>query len=466
MPELPEVETVKKVVGPLIIGRTITQIDVLRKQTILGDVNIFISSLLGAKCMKLTRIGKYLIFHFDNGKVLISHLRMEGKFYELLPGEPDTKYARVVFYLDNGHRISFDDMRCFGIMKLEDEKTYKNSKELSKLGPEPFDIDDVKEIYEKHKNRKTPIKTALLSQEIIAGLGNIYVDEVLFVSKIHPHTPTNLVSLNDWAKLIENSVNVLNDAIKAGGSTIKSYHPGKGISGDFQLSLKVYGKAGEKCTVCGSILRKTVTGGRGTTFCPHCQIKRGAPISVAVTGRIASGKTTVLNIFRNNNIPTLSSDEIVEKLYRNGEVIKTINEKLKTSFVDEINKDILRDIVYKDEIKKRLLENIVHPLVKEEIIKWLRGDKSPIKIVEVPLLFESKMDRLFDYIIAVESSKKEELLKDRSPKSASKISLINSTNQFESYKNKVDFLIDNNGSIDELRKKVEKIISKLKSYLN
>lgn len=465
MPELPEVETVKNVIKPIIVGKKIVDIDVLRDKTILGNVSSFKNGIAGHTCLDVTRIGKFLIFHFDNQNVIISHLRMEGKFYELNKTEPYTKYARVVFKLDNGHKLCFDDMRCFGIMKLSNETKYKTEKELAKLGPEPFDVKDIKAIYLANKNKKGPIKTALLDQSIIAGLGNIYVDEVLYLSNIHPHTPTNLVSLDEWKKIIANSVTVLNAAIKSGGSTIRSYHPGKGIDGNFQLQLHAYGKEGEKCPVCGAVMKKTKTGGRGTTFCPKCQIKKGGPLLVAITGKAGSGKSTVLNEFKERGYDTLSSDLVVMDLYNKKEVAELLNKKLGTNFTDHVDKNVLRELVIKEPSKKKALERVIHPLVKDEITAWVKKSKSAIKAVEVPLLYESKMDNMFDFVIAINSSKNIELLQKRDASTAAKLVEINKTNQYDTYKEKVDFLVDNNSNLDSLKKKADLIISKLISYL-
>ena len=315
MPELPEVETVKNVLLPIVKDHKILKIDVLRLSTIEGDVNEFISNLQGQTFLSISRIGKYLIFHLTNEMVMLSHLRMEGKYYELLENEDNSKYARVVFHLDNGHKLCYDDSRCFGILKLSNEASYKDEEMISKLGPEPFYVDDVKPIMKKVKSVKKPIKTALLDQTLVTGLGNIYVDETLFASKIHPLTPTNKIKENEWKKIISNAKEILSLAIKSGGSTIKSYHPGKDIDGNFQTRLKVYGKSGEMCPECKAHeFRFIKVGGRGTTFCPGCQKKVGSPLNIAITGKIASGKSTATEVFNSHDIPTLSSDEIVKEL--------------------------------------------------------------------------------------------------------------------------------------------------------
>ena len=236
MPELPEVETVKSVLVPIVKDRTILEIDILRKSSVPGDQKLFVESLIGQRFLDVTRIGKFLIFHLTNDKVIISHLRMEGKYYELLESEENTKYARVVLHLDNGHKLCYDDSRCFGYLRLSSEQDYRNDKEIAKLGPEPWDA-DTKTIMKQVKNSSLPIKSALLSQTLMTGLGNIYVDETLFASKIHPLTPANKITKDEWDVIIKEASRILKEAIVSGGSTIKSYHPGKDIDGNFQTKL-------------------------------------------------------------------------------------------------------------------------------------------------------------------------------------------------------------------------------------
>ena len=191
---------------------------------------------------------------------------------------------------------------------------------ISKLGPEPFDVKDVSKLMKQVSKVKKPIKTTLLDQTVITGLGNIYVDETLYASHIHPLTPANLITLDEWNKIIKNSVEILNIAIKMGGSTIKSYHPGKDIDGNFQTRIKIYGKSGETCPTCGHTFRFIKVGGRGTTFCPVCQRKVGEVQNIGLTGKIASGKSSALDIYKKLGAATISSDEIVSELYKKKEV--------------------------------------------------------------------------------------------------------------------------------------------------
>ena len=435
MPELPEVETVKRVLLPIVKGRTIVKIDINRKTIVNNLEKEFVSYYTNEKFLDITRIGKFLIFHLTNDKVLISHLRMEGKYIELLESDQDTKYARVVFHLDNNHKLCYDDSRSFGRMIINDEKHYKEEKELAKLGPEPFYVDNVSELINKTKKMSLPIKTALLSQELVTGLGNIYVDEVLFASKVQ---------------------------------TIKSYHPGKDIDGNFQTSLLAYGRNGQKCVVCHTNMRFIKVNGRGTTFCPHCQIKRGAPLKIAIVGKIASGKSAVLDVFKKQNYLALSSDEIVHRLYEDANVQSAIIKKLKL----KVDGDFLTALSEHLKVKTQDLEKLekyIHPLVRKEIEKEFKNSKSPLLVAEVPLLFKAKMENMFDVIIGVDLNEKIQLerLKIRDQEKSAFLKRINDVNNmFDKHRQDLDFVIVNNSDMKSLTKETQEIINKVLDRLN
>ena len=463
MPELPEVETVKNVLLPVVKGRKILSIDILRVSTIHGDIDEFKDALSGQTFLDLSRIGKFLIFHLTNDLVIISHLRMEGKYYEVLESEENTKYSRVVFHLDNGHKLCYDDSRCFGMMKLSNEKEYKDVKDIAQLGPEPFDIKDVHYLMERTKRSTLPIKSTLLDQTLMTGLGNIYADEVLFASKIHPLTPANKITEKEWKLIVKNAQDILNEAIKEGGSTIKSYHPGKDIDGNFQSVLKAYGKKGEKCVNCTSIMRFMKVNGRGTTYCPKCQIQKAEKLKIAVYGRIASGKSTVLECFKEKGFYTIDSDDIVAELYQKESVAKMIGQAFDLPFDQVVDKNILRDYINQNPKSRKKLEKLVHPLVKKEILRIFKTVNSRMIVVEVPLLFESKMDNLFDVIIAVDvpSKKQKELLYARNPLTAEALLKINSEHKFDENKRKADFVLTNAASPIILKDNTYKIINEL-----
>ena len=249
-----------------------------------------------------------------------------------------------------------------------------------------------------------------------------------------------------------------------GGSTIKSYHPGKDIDGNFQTRIKIYGKSGEECPICHSTYRFIKVGGRGTTFCPKCQIKYGTPKNVAVTGKIASGKSTLLNLFKENGFDVISSDAIVADLYQRSDVTKNIEKLLGLSFESEkVDKSILRKHLLDNPKDKKKIEKYVHGLVKEEILRFLSHSKSKIRVVEVPLLFESKLDSLFDTIIITDICEEIQLqnLVGRDGDKSQDLKMINSTNQIDANKNKATYLIENNSSKNEFIKKCQLVINKL-----
>ena len=468
MPELPEVETVKRVLTPIVKNRKIVKIDVLRASIVNNKASEFIPYFENETFLSVSRIGKFLIFHLTKDKVLISHLRMEGKYIELLENEEDTKYARVVFHLDNNHKLCYDDSRSFGRMIISSESLYKKEKEIQKLGPEPFEVQSVDEIVSKVAKVSLPIKTALLSQEIITGLGNIYVDEVLFASKIHPLTPTKLIKKNEWEIIIKESQRILSEAIDAGGSTIKSYHPGKDIDGNFQTSLKAYGKNGQKCVICHTNMRFIKVNGRGTTFCPHCQIKRGAPLRIALVGKIASGKSAVLEQFKKAGYLCLSSDEIVHELYQNSDIQTKINKKLKIKPNDDFVSTLREHLKVKSKDLDSL-EKLVHPLVKKEIEKAFKESNSKLLVCEVPLLFKAHMENMFDVIIGLDINERvqEKRLNIRDKEKSAFLKRINDVNNlFDEHRNEIDFIIDNNESQSSLANKTNSIINKVLDRLN
>ena len=469
MPELPEVETVKNVLSGIVKNRKILKIDIYRDKTIEGDSKKFAKELVGETFLSMSRRGKYLIFHLTNDKVIISHLRMEGKYYEFLENEPDSKYAKVVFHLDNGHKLCFDDMRCFGTLELSSEDKYMSLPGLAKLGPEPFEIDDVSDLYKKAKRISKPIKTALLDQTLTTGLGNIYVDEVLYASNIHPLTSASHLSKDDWSRVIRNSKEILKIAIEMGGSTIKSYHPGKDIDGNFQTRIKIYGKDGETCPICGATYRFIKVGGRGTTFCPVCQRRYAKSLSVGVTGKIGSGKSEILEEFNAKGYSIISSDQIVKELYQKEEVASKIEKLLRIKFPGStVDHKVLTEHLLVNPGDKKKLERLIHPMVRRDVESFLKKDKSPLKVVEVPLLFEAHFDDLFDVIIVSEIDDNTQLarLKSRNPSNYMYLLEINKTNKIDQNKKKATYIINNTGDLSNLKKQVNKIIKDLKDYLS
>ncbi len=270
MPELPEVETVKNTLKRLVLGKSIKKVNVMYDAIIeYPSVKDFKNNLVGEKINDIKRRGKWLMFILDK-YVLLSHLRMEGKYVIRSEIDEYNKHEHVEFVFTDSSTLRYKDTRKFGRMYLYKKDEVLNNKPINELGLEPWDeYLDIKYLKEKLKNKRLPIKTLLLDQSIIVGLGNIYVDEVLFLSKLKPERKPDTLKNTDLENIILNTKNVLEHAIKLGGTTIRTYESSEGVHGLFQNELLIHGK--DKCPICGNIVTKIRVGGRGTYFCQKCQ---------------------------------------------------------------------------------------------------------------------------------------------------------------------------------------------------
>jgi formamidopyrimidine-DNA glycosylase len=275
MPELPEVETVRRTLVDLVCGKKISKVIVSWDNIIKHpkEVAEFQLLLQGQTIKDVKRRGKFLLFILDEF-VLVSHLRMEGKFRVFNADEEVAKHTHVCFTFTDDTELRYQDVRKFGTMHLFRKGEELKQPPLAKLGPEPLS-DELTPEYLKEKLRKTnrKIKIALLDQEILVGLGNIYVDEVLFKAGIYPEIPASSLTDKEINKLVSCIIETLQEAVDLGGSTIRSYVNSQGKIGTFQETIKVYGRKGLPCVNCGHEIEKIVVGGRGTSYCPICQKK-------------------------------------------------------------------------------------------------------------------------------------------------------------------------------------------------
>lgn len=272
MPELPEVETVRRGLLKIAKGRKINAIDVYYGKTIVGDVEQFRQALVGQTITDVNRRGKYLLFRFSNQLTMISHLRMEGKYFNQQQGKPIDKHTHVVFQFTDGTELCYHDTRKFGRMQLVPTGEEMTVAGLKTIGPEPTDQDFTLEYFSKIlKRSRGKIKPFLLNQKHVAGLGNIYADEVLWMSKINPEQPANTLSDQQVRQLHDNIIKEIVVATKYKGTTVHSFTNAFGDAGRFQEKLHAYGRGGEKCERCGTKMVKIKVAERGTTFCPHCQ---------------------------------------------------------------------------------------------------------------------------------------------------------------------------------------------------
>lgn len=270
MPELPEVETVRQVLRKKVIGKTISHVEILYDKIIKTDIFTFTNNIINQKINEVERFGKYLLIRLDD-YYLISHLRMEGKYLYRNSDEEIEKHTHIIFRFSDYTELRYNDVRKFGTMHLKLISELYKGEPLAKLGLEPFDEKFTLEYLKNKLNNKRVIKASLLDQSIIVGLGNIYVNEVLYLSKIHPERISNTLTDEEITRIMDSCITVLNKAIKLGGTTIRSYYSDDNITGRFQNELLVHMKEGSICPECGFEIKKIKVSGRGTYICGNCQ---------------------------------------------------------------------------------------------------------------------------------------------------------------------------------------------------
>ena len=271
MPELPEVETVKNSLKLRLIGKKIYKV-VVRYPNIIAypSVDDFIKGVGGKEIRDIKRRGKFLMFDLGDS-YLLSHLRMEGKYFFKKHDEEINKHEHVIFDLGD-IELRYMDTRKFGRMYLIKKDMVNDMKPIGELGLEPWDEGlTVSYLKDKYKNKKLPIKSVILDQSIIVGIGNIYADEILFMGRINPLKVASKLDDNELEDIIKYTRSVLNHAIELGGTTIRSYTSVDGVHGRFQNELAIHGKDNGVCPICGEKIEKIKVGGRGTYYCPKCQ---------------------------------------------------------------------------------------------------------------------------------------------------------------------------------------------------
>ena len=278
MPELPEVETIRRVLEPAVVDDKIIKI-FLRKTRMIRDQSLqfFKKELAGRKILKVDRRGKYLIFRLDD-KIFLVHLGMSGQIIRVLDNDlskntsfsPLDKHTHLCLWFSRGTVLYFRDPRMFGRYILSDPK--EESRLFSNLGPEPLGPQFTPSgLYQDLRNRTASIKALLLNQKIVAGLGNIYVDESLFRAGINPATAGGRILKKQAEILYESIKSILTEAVNAGGTSISDFQDPEQRTGKFQYNLHVYGREGKACIKCGTPIIKEILAQRGTHWCPQCQ---------------------------------------------------------------------------------------------------------------------------------------------------------------------------------------------------
>jgi formamidopyrimidine-DNA glycosylase len=276
MPELPEVETIARSLEPRISGRAIARIELLFEPLLRRPRPGALDDLAGRRVLGVKRRGKMIVVAVEGGRALIFHLKMTGQLLVVPSGEPADKHLRlVVKFADGTGELRFRDVRKFGFLVVLCGGEPEACEEISALGPEPLEV-SLADFFRLFEGRKGRIKALLLDQTVIAGIGNIYADEILFEAKIHPATPASSLGKKDLERLWASTRRILARAIEAKGSSLSDYVDAEGREGTFQLEHRVYGREGERCVRCGARIRRIRVAGRSSFFCPRCQRVRRA----------------------------------------------------------------------------------------------------------------------------------------------------------------------------------------------
>lgn len=469
MPELPEVETVVRTLRPILIGSTIESMTFRYAKMIHPTPAIFEKKLNGQSFTNIERIGKFIIFFFSNQSVVVSHLRMEGKFIELKnPLDPLTRFAHFVFHLNDGRRLVYDDMRKFGTFTLTSAKTYLDLPSLKNLGKEPLTPLDPLPILAKINASRRPIKSILLDQRILLGLGNIYADEVLYAAKIHPLKKGTQLTLEETKSMLLHSEKILKAAIASGGSRIRSYRSGSPIDGEFTLNIQAYGREGEPCHRCHHRLDKITVGGRGTHYCPRCQHHPDLPFVIGVTGTIATGKSTLVSVGASLGFHIIDADQIVHRVYQTKPAISFIKRLFPFVVIDQKidRRQLLKAMIEQPKGYQKLIQWLF-PLVKSIILHQLMKTKSKAVMIEVPLLFQGNLDAYCDVIIGVDmdASKQKRRLQQRVGDLAEPLWILNERNHYHDFQSYLDVRLTNDGSLTTWQQQAKQALSPFIKYL-
>ena len=273
MPELPEVEVVCRGLAPLVLKRKILSVSYSNKKLRKPFPRAkMYRQVEGAFILEVERRGKYILLRLTGKTTLLFHLGMTGKIGIFDRDTLRRKHDHLRFLLDNGKEMRFNDVRRFGCVEVFSEKELRENDPFASMGPEPFSEDfSADYLLEKARGKRVPVKSFLMDNRVVVGLGNIYANETLFAACTHPQTPANCLLKLDWQLIVKKSRLILEKAIAMGGSTISDYENVSGEAGYFQLELAVYGRQGQPCQRCGQPVVRSVLGGRATFCCPVCQ---------------------------------------------------------------------------------------------------------------------------------------------------------------------------------------------------
>ena len=461
MPELPEVETVKRELEKIMLNKTLLTPQIFFKGAIKSDYETYLKEINDKTVVSFSRKGKFLLINLNDNQRILFHLRMEGKLFVVDKDDHTTKHLTLFIPFKNDDKgLAFYDVRKFGITQLLKEGELGP---LEKLGLEPSEIKDASYLYDKIKNSNKTIKELLLDQSIIAGIGNIYDSEILFKSSISPFREGKTITLNECETIIKNCQEILDKAIINNGSTIKSYQASQKVHGSFQEFLQVYQNDGN-CKSCHTFkVQKIPIEGRGTYYCPKCQ---HTGITLGITGKIGSGKSLATSFFKDDGYLTISSDDIVHDLYNNVDFIAKLKKNFPDIFKDGIiSKETISKLLQSDKKFKNKYQNFIFKEVKKEIENFIIKNDGKNKAVEVPLLFDAHFESLFTYLVGVETIHQKEHLLTRGDKNVEERMKFNDLNSYDKNRDKLDFVLHSDSTIEYLHKQVDDVVREIEKRL-
>jgi formamidopyrimidine-DNA glycosylase len=273
MPELPEIEVIRRSLSSHLVGRRVCRIVCSRRRLRQPVPRAGLQQLVeNHRIILVDRRAKYLLIRMSSGATLSIHLGMSGRLELFSSGAPRTKHDHLRFLLDNETELRFNDSRRFGAVQVMDPRRNQEAALFAEIGPEPLEAEFSPEyLIRRAKGRTRPIKNFLMDHRVVAGIGNIYANEILFAAGVHPGTPAGTLKPEAWGKLLHACRWVLSQAIDCGGTTIADFANGVGEAGAFQSELKVYDRQGEPCVVCAGTILRAVQAGRASYYCPACQ---------------------------------------------------------------------------------------------------------------------------------------------------------------------------------------------------
>lgn len=457
MPELPEVETVKNILTREIVGKTVETVDLYYPKMVKTQ-KIKLDQLIGHRFEEIHRKGKFLIFDLSGELTMILHLRMEGKFF-VLPARPEPRPKSLSFALrlDSGEALCFFDTRKFGVVYLFEQLSSLDIEPLNSVGPDPFEC-DADYLYEKYHRQKRYLKEVLLDQSLVSGIGNIYADEILFASNLSPFMSAARLDPEGAKRIHCSAQAILKKSIEVGGSTVKSYLSSPDHAGGFQSFLKVYGRSGKKCLVCGTRIEKRKLNGRGTSFCRHCQHQG---VVVGLTGLIGAGKSTVAKIFVEKGFHLYDCDARVHQLYTEPDFLSRASKEFPALFSEGYDRGRLLKNLLENPALRRKYETYLYRSLRLDVVEYLNSHAEQNVIIEAPRLFEAGFDSFCSYLVGITAPEKQviERLKSRGVADIDRMLELNANSRLLKKMTKLDFVIDNSSTIEDLKEKTSGIIA-------